>query len=171
MSHYFSTVTQMNKMLGNVEVWLDEAVAFAKTKNDFDPDVLVGLRLAPDQYTLLRQIQAACDAAKFCAARTAGKEPPKHPDDEKTLAEIRARLRAVREYLSSFVEADFEGADARPVPLGFMPGKGQSAADYVSELATPNFYFHVTTAYAILRQAGVNLGKRHFIGNLTLRDL
>lgn len=171
MSHYFSTVSQMNKMLGNVEVWLDEAVAFAKSKNDFEPGTLLTMRLSPDQYPLLRQIQAACDAAKFCAARTSGKDAPKHPDDEKTLEEIRARLRSVREYLSGFAEKDFEGADARIVPLGFMPGKGLTAADYVTEMAAPNFYFHVGTAYSILRHAGVNLGKRHFIGSLNLRDV
>jgi len=119
----------------------------------------------------MKQIQAACDSAKFCAARTANKEAPKHPDDEKTLEEIRARLRSVREYLSGFRESDFEGADSRIVPLGFMPGKGLSAADYVTEMAAPNFYFHLGMAYAILRNAGVNLGKRHFIGNLSLRDV
>ncbi|MBX7194122.1 MAG: DUF1993 domain-containing protein [Sandaracinaceae bacterium] len=161
----------MNKMLGNVETWLDEAVSFAKAKNDFDPNVLLSMRLAPDQYTLLKQIQGACDAAKFCAARTSGKDAPKHPDDETTLEQIRARLQSVRTYLAAFTEKDFEGADQRLVPLSFMPGKGLTAADYACEMATPNFYFHVTTAYSILRHAGVNLGKRHFIGSLSLRDV
>ncbi|MFN7700485.1 MAG: DUF1993 family protein [Deltaproteobacteria bacterium] len=171
MSYHFATVSQMNKMLGNLEGWLDEAEAFAKSKNDFDPATLLSMRLAPDQYPLLRQIQAACDAAKFCAARTSGKDAPKHPDEEKTLEDIRARVRAVRAYLSGFTERDFEGADARIVPLGFMPGKGLTALDYVTEMATPNFYFHAATAYAILRHAGVNLGKRHFIGAMSLRDV
>ncbi len=170
-STYFSTVQQMNATLGALEAWLDEATTFAKSKNDFDPDVLLSMRLAPDQYPLVRQIQAACDAAKFCAARTAAKDPPAHPDEEKTLEEIRARLRTVREYLGTFVATDFDGADARVVPLGFMPGKGLAGADYVRQLATPNFYFHVGMTYAILRHAGVNLGKRHFIPDLALRDL
>ena len=77
----------------------------------------------------------------------------------------------MREYLSGFVEKDFEGNDARIGPLAFMPGKGLTAADYVTEMAAPNFYFHVGTAYSILRHAGVNLGKRHFIGSLNLRDV
>lgn len=170
-STYFSTVKQMNTTLGAIEGWLDEAVTFAKSKNDFDPNVLLTLRLAPDQYALVRQIQAACDAAKFCAARTANKDAPKHPDEEKTLDELRARLRSVREYLGTFVDADFDGAEARVVPLSFMPGKGLLAEDYVRQMAVPNFYFHVGMTYAILRHAGVNLGKRHFIPELALRDL
>lgn len=170
-STYFSTVKQMNTTLGAIEGWLDEAVSFAKSKNDFDPNVLLTMRLAPDQYALVRQIQAACDAAKFCAARTANKDAPKHPDDETTLDQIRARLRSVREYLGTFADEDFEGAEARVVPLAFLPGKGLAAPDYVTQMATPNFYFHVSMAYAILRHAGVNLGKRNFIPELALRDL
>ncbi|MBN8616973.1 MAG: DUF1993 domain-containing protein [Deltaproteobacteria bacterium] len=170
-STYFSTVKQMNSTLGALEGWLDEATTFAKSKNDFDPNVLLSMRLAPDQYALVRQIQAACDAAKFCAARTANKDAPTHPDEEKTLDEIRARVRSVRAYLGTFVEGDFEGAESRVVPLSFMPGKGMAADDYVRQMATPNFYFHVSMAYAILRHTGVNLGKRHFITELALRDL
>src|SRR5688500_7819553 len=157
-------------MLDNVDAWLDRAEEHAK-KRGYSAEVLLQARLAPDQFPLLRQIQAACDQAKAAAARLAGKEPPVHADEEKTLAEIRARIAKLREYLGTLGAKDFEGADARVISPNFLPGKGLIAADYLRELAVPNFYFHVTTAYAILRHNGVEVGKNHFIGGLTLRDL
>jgi hypothetical protein len=157
-------------MLEKIETWLEKAATHAQAKG-FDPESLLGARLAPDQYPLLRQIQAACDAAKFAAARLAGREAPKHPDTETSLAEIRARLRAVIDYLGSFEEKDFEGAAARVVGLSFMPGKGMLAGDYLNQMALPNFYFHAAHAYAILRHNGVDLGKRDFLSELTLRDV
>lgn len=170
MSTQHAHVRQMAKMLSNLDRWLDAGVAHAEKKS-FDPSVLLAARLAPDQYPLLRQIQAACDAAKFAAARTTGREPPKHPDTEQTLDEIRARIRTVLAYLETFGPADFDGMEARIVPLGFAKGKGMLATDYLSEMAIPNFYFHVTTAYAILRHNGVDVGKSLFMGSMTLRDL
>jgi hypothetical protein len=122
-------------------------------------------------FPLVGQIQSACDGAKFVAARLSGKEAPKHPDTEQTLDEIRARIRSVLDYLSGFKESDFEGADERLVPLGFMPGKGLRAADYLHEMALPNTYFHLTTAYGILRHAGVELGKMDFLGGANFKDL
>jgi hypothetical protein len=163
-------IGQFDKMLGNIERWLDRAEEHA-TKKGFKPDVLLEARLAPDQYPLVRQIQAACDQAKAAAARLAGKEPPKHPDTEKTLPEIRARLKTVRDYLATLSAKDYEGADARVIALPFMPGKGMIAPDYLREMALPNFYFHLTHTYAILRHNGVGLGKIDFIGGLSLRDL
>jgi hypothetical protein len=162
-------VVQTKKMLGSIERWLDAAVAFAQKKS-FDPETLLAARLAPDQYPLLRQIQVSCDNAKFIAARLSGKEAPKHPDTEKTLEEIRARIHAVTAYLDTFKPADFEGAATRHVELPFAEGKYLTGADYLREMALPNFYFHVTTAYAILRHNGVELGKRDFIGSLDLKD-
>ncbi len=169
MSFYQATVPQLKKMLNNLDKWLDAAVAHAKAKS-FDPSVLLTARLAPDQYSLTRQIQACCDGAKFTSARLAGKEAPKHPDTETTLDELHARIRSVVEYLDTFTEADFADTKDRTVALPFMPGKVLSAADYLNEMALPNFYFHVTTAYAILRHNGVDLGKIAFIGSLNLRD-
>lgn len=170
MSLYDETIHPLDKMLENLNAWLDAGVEHAKSKS-FEPAVLLGSRLAPDQFSLLRQIQAACDQAKFAAARVSGKEPPKHPDTEQTLEEIRARIATVRAYLGTFSEKDFEGADARVIPLFFAPGKGMIAGDWLREYALPNFYFHVVTAYAILRHDGVPLGKVAFIGSLRMRDV
>ncbi len=169
MSLYAASVPQLKKMLNNVDKWLEAAVEHAKSKS-FDPNVLASSRLAPDQYPLTRQIQAIADNAKFCAARLTGKEAPKHPDTETTIDELRARLRAVVEYLDTFTEADFADSKGRLVELSFMPGKVLSTADYLNEMALPNFYFHVSMAYAILRHNGVPLGKMNYIGSLNLKD-
>jgi hypothetical protein len=168
-SPFYATVQQHAKMLKNLDTWLDKAVAYAEKKK-FDPAVLLQARLAPDMLPLMSQIQSACDGAKFCAARLTGKDPPKHPDTEKTLEEIRPRIRAVVEYCSSFKESDFVGAEGRTVPLGFMPGKGLRAEDFLQEMNVANTYFHLVTAYAILRHNGVDLGKQDYIGSLNLVD-
>ena len=169
MSLHDASVPQLKKMLGNLDQWLEAAVAHAQKKS-FDPSVLLAARLAPDQYPLTRQIQSACDAAKLACARLTGKEAPKHPDTEQTVDELRARIRACVSYLDTFTAADFEGAATRLVDLSFMPGKALRGTDYLNELALPNFYFHATTAYAILRHNGVPLGKASFIGSLKLVD-
>ncbi len=166
---YAAAITQFTKMLENLDRWVDKATQHATAKK-FDPAVFVTARIAPDQYNFTRQVQAACDAAKFAAARLSGKEPPKHPDTETTVEELRARIASTVAYLKGFGPADFEGANARIVPLSWMPGKGLAGADYLVELASPNFYFHVTTAYAILRHNGVDLGKVDYIGSINLRD-
>lgn len=170
MSLYQASVPQFKKMLNNLDKWLDAAVAYA-TKKSFEPSVLLTSRLAPDQYALTRQIQACCDAAKFAAARLTGKEPPKNPDTETTLDELRARIRSTLEFLDTVTEADFADTKGRVIELPFMPGKALTAADYLNEMALPNFYFHVTTAFAILRHNGVDIGKMAFIGSLNLRDV
>jgi hypothetical protein len=170
VSLYESSVPQYAKMLRNLEKWLDKAEAHAQTKK-FEPVTLLSARLAPDQYPLVRQIQSACDAAKSGAARLAGQEPPKHPDTEQTWEEIRTRVRTVLAYLETVKPSDFVGAEERVVPLPFMPGKGIVGSDYLVELSLPNFYFHLTTAYAILRHNGVDVGKTDYIGSMKLRDL
>lgn len=169
MSLHDEIVPPLTKMLGNLDAWLGLAIENAASRS-FDPAVLLSARLAPDQFALLRQVQSACDAAKFAAARTAGKAPPRNPDTEQTLAELRARIAATRDYLATLTAADFAGAEERLVPLSFMPGKAMLAGDYLREFALPNFYFHLVTAYAILRHSGVPLGKIPYIGGLTLRD-
>jgi hypothetical protein len=169
MSLYAASVPQLSKMLQNLDKWLEAGAAHAQKKS-FDPNVLATSRLAPDQYPLVRQVQSACDAAKFLVARLTGKEAPKHPDTEQTIAELRTRIGAVVEYLGTIKEADFEGASARKIALPFLEGKVLRAGDYLNQMALPNFYFHVTTAYAILRHNGVELGKRDFIGSLDLLD-
>jgi hypothetical protein len=168
MNLYTISVPPMRKTLGSLERWLDAAAAYAEKKK-FDPEVLLNARLAPDQYPLVRQIQAACDTAKFAAARLIGKEAPSHPDTEKTLDEVRARIRSVISWLDGVSEADFAGAMDRKPAAGWMGSKWMRADDYLVEFAVPNFYFHATTAYAILRHNGVDLGKVDFLGGLTLQ--
>lgn len=169
MSLYEASVPQLIKMLENLSLWVDKATSHAKERG-FDPNVLASARLAPDQYELSRQVQAACDAAKFAAARLTGKEAPKHPDTEKTLDELKERTQKVIAYLRTFAKTDFDGAKERLVELPFLPGKVVASADYLNEMALPNFYFHITHAYAILRHNGVQLGKMDFIGSLNVRD-
>jgi hypothetical protein len=166
MTLYAASVPQMKKMLQNLGQWLETASKHATDKG-FDPNVFASARLAPDQYPLTRQVQSCCDAAKYAAARLSGKEAPSHPDTEQTMDELKARVRTAVEYLDTLGPGDFAGAETRRVVLGFLPGVYLTGADYLNEMALPNFYFHVTTAYAILRHNGVNLGKRDFIGSMT----
>ena len=169
MSLVFASVLESKKMLNNLAAWIDKGVAHAKAKS-FEPNVLLGMRLAPDQYPLLRQIQSSCDNAKFMAARLSGKEGPKHPDTEQTVDEIRARIHTCVSHLETYKAGDFDGAETRVVTLPFLEGKVISGSDYLMEMALPNFYFHVTTAYAILRHSGVPLGKMEYLGSMNVRD-
>jgi hypothetical protein len=156
-------IPQYSKMLKNVEHWLDKASAHAAARK-FDVDTLVHARLAPDQYSLDRQIQSACDTAKFSAAYLSGKEAPAHPDTEKTIAELRQRIHSCRAYLETIT--DVTGAEERKVAPKFMQGKWLRGDDFLVQMSLPNFYFHVTTAYAILRHNGVELGKMDFLGSM-----
>jgi len=167
MANLYPFVAEMKTMLSNLDRWLGKAGEHAQSKKT-DPDTLVGARLAIDQYPLVKQVQSACDAAKFTAARLAGKEAPAHADDEKTFEEVRARVAKVTAYLDTFTEKDFDGAETRKVALPFLPGgnKGALGADYLVAFAQPNFFFHVVHAYAILRHNGVNLGKMDYISGL-----
>ena len=159
---------EMMKLLRNLDRCLDKAVAHAAAKK-FDAETLLQARLAPDMFPLVRQVQTACDTAKFAFARTTGKEPPSHPDTEQTIAQVRQRIATVLAYLETFQASDFAGAEDRRIALPRWEGKSMSAAEYFIEHAQPNFLFHVTTAYAILRHNGVELGKRDFLGPMPLR--
>ncbi|MBM4362547.1 MAG: DUF1993 domain-containing protein [Deltaproteobacteria bacterium] len=170
MSHAHAAVAQLTKMLNNLDGWLEKAVQHAQKKG-FDPAVLLETRLSPDMFPLRRQIQAACDGTKFLAARLAGVDAPKHADGDQPLDELRARIRDVVAFTSSIPAASYGAADERVVGLPFLPGKGLSGADYLHQMALPNTYFHIVTAYAILRHSGVDLGKVEFIGALPLRDV
>jgi len=165
---YYETFRQIKKMLGQLDKWLEMASAHAQTKS-FDPNVFLGLRLAPDQFAFARQVQTACDTAKLAASRLTGKDAPKQPDTEQTLDELRARVQSVIVYLDGFSEKDFEGAAARVVTQPRWEGKTMTGADYFLEHALPNVFFHLTHAYAILRHNGVNVGKRDYLGPLSLR--
>ncbi len=169
MSQAFDSVQQFSKMLRNLDQWIDKAIAHAKAKS-FEPDVLVGARLAPDQYPFQRQVQAACDSAKFAAVYLGAKPAPAHPDTETTMAQLRERIASVLGVLETYQADDFVGAEERKVAPPWMHGKWVRGDHYLTQLAAPNFYFHITAAYEILRHNGVPLGKMDFIGSLPLRD-
>jgi uncharacterized protein len=169
MNPYDQLVPQLTKMLQSVLRWLDAGADFAKKKN-FEPDRLMGFRLAPDMYSLVEQIQSLADIAKFTCAYLAGKPAPSHPDTETTLDEARTRLRTVIAYLETFKRDDFEGAAERKVSPRWMAGKWARGEDYLFQVALPDFYFHCVTAYGILRHIGVDVGKADFLGPLPTRD-
>ena len=161
-------VLEMKKLLKNLDGWIDKAVEFAAHKK-FDANTLLQSRLAPDMLPLLRQIQLACDHAKGAAARASGKEVPSHPDTEQTIAELKQRITTVTTYIDTFTAKDFDGCDERSVTMPRWEGKSLTATHFLIDYAYPNFYFHLTTAYALLRHAGVDIGKRDYIGTLPWR--
>ncbi|HZD31063.1 MAG TPA: DUF1993 domain-containing protein [Candidatus Angelobacter sp.] len=164
----YPLLLEMKKLLRNMPTWLEKAEAHASAKG-YDANLLLQSRLAPDMFPLVRQFQSACDNAKFGAAFTAGKEPPSHADTEQTFDDVRARIAAVTAYLDTFTEKDFEGTEARTVRRPRWEGKSMTATAYFLEHSTPNFFFHFTTAYAILRHNGVDIGKRDYVGELDFR--
>jgi hypothetical protein len=161
---YSMSVETFVPMLKHLSALLDKAAAHAAAKK-FEAGVLVNARLAPDMFTLTRQIQIACDAAKNGSARLAGQEAPRFEDKESTLDELRARIARTVEYLQSIPASAFEGSEDRdikiPVRDRTLEMKGLA---YVGTWALPNFYFHVVTSYAILRHNGVEIGKGDFLG-------
>jgi len=161
-------ILEMKKLLRNLDGWLTKAAAHAEARK-YDTAVLVQTRLVPDMFPFARQVQSACDSAKYAAARVSGKEPPSHPDTETTFPELSARIAKVVAYLDTFTADDFRDLEGRTITLPRWEGKSMTAIDYLVEHALPNFFFHVTTAYAILRQAGVEVGKRDYLGSLSLR--
>jgi uncharacterized protein len=165
---YYETFLQMKKTLGQLDKWLDAAQAFAKSRS-FDPNVFVTSRLAPDQFAFARQVQTACDTAKLAASRLSGKDAPSHPDTETTLDQLHERVRSVIAYLEGFSAKDFEGAAARVITQPRWEGKTMTGADYFLQHAVPNFFFHVSHSYAILRNGGVGLGKKDYLGELTMK--
>lgn len=165
---YASMFGQFQKTLTQLSTWLDAAERYA-TERKFDANILVHARLAPDQFALARQVQIACDTAKLGASRLTGKTAPTHADDEATLADLRARVASVLEYLRSFTSADYDGAATRVVTQPRWEGKVMSGNDYFLEHVVPNFFFHATHVYALLRHNGVPVGKKDFLGALSQR--
>jgi hypothetical protein len=157
------------KTLENLEKWMDKADEHAKARS-FEVDVLAQARLAPDQFTFVQQVQAACDQAKFAAAYLSGKTAPSHPDTEKTFAELRERIRKCTSFLATVQEKDLAGAEERKVAPPWLQGRWLTGGDYLVHVAVPNFFFHATTAYAILRHNGVPLGKIDYIGGLPTQE-
>lgn len=166
---YATIVAQMSKQLGQLDRWLEATAGFADDKK-FEADVFFGLGLAPNQFGFGRQVQIACDTAKKAAARLTGKDAPVHDDSEKTLTELRTRVSDTIAYLDGFSAADFDNAASQVITQPRWKGQTMTGADFFVEHAIPNFYFHLTTAYAILRHNGVALGKRDFLGALTKSD-
>ncbi len=164
-SLYRASVGRFAHMLANLAAMLDKAEAHCEARK-IEPSALTGFRLYPDMFALSRQVQIACDTAKGAAARLAGLEPPKHEDSEKTFAELRARIAKTLDFVRSVPAERFASAADREVVIKLG---GQDTAfrgeQYLFNFALPNFYFHLTTAYAILRHNGVELGKRDFLGN------
>jgi hypothetical protein len=115
-------------------------------------------------------VQSACDAAKYAAAYLSGQQAPSHPDTETTIAELRARVEKCLSYLATFEAGDFAGAEERRVSPPWMQGNSVRGDQYLMRLSMPNFFFHVTTAYAILRHNGVSLGKADYIGVKSFTD-
>lgn len=163
---YAFSVPVFARTLGNLSAILGKGAAYAEQKK-FDPAVLLAMRLAPDMYPLLMQVRIVCDFAKGSVARLAGEEPPKWDDGETTIGELQARIARTIEFIGGFDPARFDGADARTVTLTIRgePVEYVGLA-YLAHVALPNFFFHATTAYDILRHAGVELGKRDFIGKV-----
>ena len=159
---YDLTVPVFTRALTALSALLDKAVEHA---GEAGADALLASRLAPDMHPLSKQVQIACDSAKLCIARLSGLEAPVHEDTETTIPELKARIAATLDYIGSAPRAAIDGQEDREVVLKFpggeWPFKGQG---YVIGFALPNFFFHVSTAYGLLRQAGVPIGKRDFLG-------
>jgi hypothetical protein len=165
ISMYQASAPRFANALTNLSAILDKAQAHAEAKK-IDPAVLGALRLIADMFPLARQVQIACDTAKGAVARLAGVEIPKHEDTEQTVPELKARIAKTLDFVRSVPAARIDGSEEREVVLKM---RGQdvklNGLQYLFGHAWPNFHFHVTTAYNILRANGVELGKRDFIGN------
>lgn len=164
LTMYSASVPVFTRMLANLSSWIEKAENHAQARG-FDPDLFLNSRLAPDMLPFVKQVQIACDSAKFAVARLGGLDAPKFDDDEASLAELKARVAKTLVFIESAAAEKFEGSDARQItvprrddPL-VMPGE-----EYLKHFALPNLYFHATTAYALLRHGGVDLGKMDFIG-------
>lgn len=164
---YDITVVQFSKMLQNLSAILNKGASFAETKK-VDVAVLLNARLAPDQFHLIRQVQIACDTAKLGAARLTGKtdSAPKHADDETTLAQLQQRISDTVAYLASFTEADFSQAATQKISQPRWEGKYLTGYEFLIQHVIPNLYFHISTAYAILRHNGVDVGKKDYLGTM-----
>ncbi len=164
LSMYQASVPAFVQMLTALSNILDKAAAFAAAKK-VDPAVLLASRLAPDMFPLTRQIQIGADFAKGPMARLAGLEVPKYEDNETTIDALKARIAKTLDYVKSFKPEQIDGSEARAINLtvGGQP-LTLTGQDYLVNFALPNFYFHITTAYAILRHNGVEIGKRDYMG-------
>ncbi len=160
-----SSVPVFVRMFTNMLTWLDKAQAHAETRK-FDTANYLGLRLAPDMLPFTKQIQIAADMAKGCVSRLAGVDVPKWDDNETTLDALRERIRKTLDYVQSIPAAQIDGSEGREVLLPTRVGDPLrfTGETYLKHYVLPNLYFHTSMAYALLRQAGVELGKRDYLG-------
>jgi uncharacterized protein len=165
ISMYSASAPVFIRMLGNMLTWLDKAEAHAAARK-FDAANYLGLRLAPDMLNFTRQVQVACDFAKGTMSRLAGLEVPKWEDNETSIAELRARIQKTIDYVKTIPAAQVDGSESREITIPMRTGDPvkHSGEAYLKHAALPNFFFHATTAYALLRHAGVDVGKGDYIG-------
>jgi len=163
-SMYAASIPAFTTTLGALAKILDKAAAHCEGKK-IDPAALLTMRLYPDMFTFTKQVQLACDFAKNTAGRLTG-EPPKFADDEKSFDDLKARIAKTLDYLKGFKAADIDASAEKDVtfPIGPQQTMTLKGAQYLVNVALPNFYFHATTAYDILRHGGVEIGKRDFLG-------
>ena len=164
ISMYDFSIPVLTRGLTNLSAIFDKAAAHAATKK-FDSAVLAQARLFPDMHPLARQVQFACDTAKGAAARLAGIDVPKHEDTEVTLAELKARIAKTLDFLKSVTAAQLKDTESRAIEIKFTNGSWKFIGiAYLTEFVLPNFYFHVSMAYALLRKNGIEIGKSDFLG-------
>ena len=165
ISMHSASVPIFVRTLGNMLAWLDKAQAHAEARK-FDPANFLGLRLAPDMLPFTRQVQIATDGAKGCMARLAGAEVPKWDDTEASFDDLRARIRKTLDYVQSFAAGQINGTDAREILVPMRQGDPLrfTGEAYLKHWVLPNFFFHATMTYALLRHAGVELGKKDYLG-------
>lgn len=165
LSMYAASIPVFKQLLSSLSAILDKADAHVAERK-IEPAALLQYRLFPDMLPFVRQVQIATDFAKGAAARLAGAAPPAYPDDESSFAELKARLARTLAFLDSLAPAAFDGSAQRPVSTGSGDkARHFDGQTYLLHYALPHFYFHVTTAYAILRHNGVEIGKKDYIGN------
>ncbi len=164
ISMYSASVPVFTTLLGNLDHFLGKGIADAQARG-YDPQVLAQARLAPDMLPLARQVLIACDAAKLAVARIAGIEAPKFDDTETTLPELKERISKTLAFLQTVTPAQMDGTEEKDVtfPVGREATRTMKGEAYLKHWATANVYFHVTTAYAILRHNGVKLGKAEYL--------
>jgi len=164
MSMYQASVPLLARMLANLNNFLNKAAKHCEEKK-IDPGAILNARLYPDMFHLIKQVQVATDTAKGGVARLAGQEPPVYEDTEKSFADLAARIEKTIAFINSFKPGQIDGTEEKEITLKMRAGevkfKGQA---YLQNFVYGNFYFHVTTAYAILRHNGVEVGKRDFLG-------
>lgn len=164
ISMYNASIPAFIKMLNNLNAILDKASTWAQTKK-IDEKYLMTSRLAPDMLPFTKQIQIATDVVKGCAARLAGVDIPKYEDNEASFAELKARVSKTIAFLQTVTAQQIDGTEEKSIELKFGPNSFMfTGLDYLLTFANPNLYFHVTTAYAILRHNGLEIGKKDYLG-------